>query len=312
MGKLIRCLTRDATVIAVAVDSTDMVAQAERIHQTSAVVTAALGRLLTASSLMGVMLKGKEDSLTLKVNGGGPAGQLLAVSDSGGNTRGYAHTPVVEIPLRADGKLDVGGAVGRNGLLYVMRDTGGKEPYIGCTPLVSGEIAEDVTAYYAHSEQTPTVCALGVLVNPDLSVKRAGGLLLQLLPFCPNDVIDRVEANVSQLPPVTAMLEEGRTPEEICRLALDGFEWEVLDTGEPVYRCTCSRERVERAFASLKPEELRGLAGEDGRAEVTCSFCDQVYSFTQAELEAMAREKEKTAPSLVKGACEGQDRSPLF
>ena len=293
MGKLIRCLTRDATVMAMAIDSTDIAAEAERIHQTSAVVTAALGRLLTASSLMGVMLKGQDDSLTLKVNGGGPAGQILTVSDSFGNVRGYAHTPVVELPLRSDGKLDVGGAVGRDGLLYVMRDTGGKEPYIGCTPLVSGEIAEDITAYYAHSEQTPTVCALGVLVNPNLTVKAAGGLLIQLLPFCPADVIDRVEKNVAQLPPVTVMLENGLTPEDICRQALDGFEFDVLDTYNPAYRCACSRDKVERAFASLKPEDLRGLAKEDGRAEVTCSFCDKVYYFTQDELDAMAREKEQ-------------------
>ena len=169
MGKLVRCLTTDGTVVALALDATDIVARAEQIHKTSAVVTAALGRLLTAASLMGFQLKGRDDTVTLRVDGGGPAGQIVAVSDSAGNVRGYAANPVVEIPLRPDGKLNVGGAVGKDGLLYVLRDTGGSEPYVGCTPLICGEIAEDVTSYYATSEQIPTVCALGVLVTDRLS-----------------------------------------------------------------------------------------------------------------------------------------------
>ena len=205
MGKLIRCLTTDATVMAVVLDSTDIVARAEQIHQPSAVVTAALGRLLTAASMMGVMLKGRDDTVTLKINGGGPAGVVMAVSDSEGYVRGYATQPVVEIPLKPNGKLDVSGALGTAGFLYVLRDNGTTEPYVGCVPLVTGEIAEDLTTYYAQSEQTPTVCALGVLVNPDLSVKAAGGLLLQLLPFCPEPVIDQVEKNIAALPPMTAM-----------------------------------------------------------------------------------------------------------
>ena len=212
MGKLIRCLTRDATVMALFLDSTDIVSRAENIHKPSAVVTAALGRLLTAASMMGVMMKGKDDSLTLKLAGGGPVGTVMAVSDSGGNVRGYAQNPVVEIPLKPNGKLDVSGAVGTDGQLWVLKDNGAPEPYVGCTPLISGEIAEDVTSYYATSEQTPTVCALGVLVNPDLTVQAAGGLLMQLLPFCPDEVIDKVEANVNKLPPVTAMLGQGMTP----------------------------------------------------------------------------------------------------
>ena len=207
MGKLVRCLTTDGTVVALALDATDIVARAEQIHKTSAVVTAALGRLLTAASLMGFQLKGRDDTVTLRVDGGGPAGQIVAVSDSAGNVRGYAANPVVEIPLRPDGKLNVGGAVGKDGLFYVLRDTGGSEPYVGCTPLICGEIAEDVTSYYATSEQIPTVCALGVLVNPDLTVRAAGGFLLQLLPFCPEDVITRLERNVAALEPMTAMLD---------------------------------------------------------------------------------------------------------
>ena len=294
MSKAIRCLTTDATVMAMVLDSTDIVAEAERIHRPSAVVTASLGRLLTAASMMGIMLKGQEDSVTLKINGGGPAGTLLAVSDSRGNVRGYAAQPVVEIPLRPDGKLDVGGAVGTDGMLYVIRDTGGAEPYVGCTPIVSGEIAEDVTSYYAVSEQTPTVCALGVLVNPDLTVQAAGGLLLQLLPYCPESVIDRVEQNIAALPPMTAMLAQGLTPEAICAKALDGMPFDVLDTYDPCYRCTSSREKVENALRTMRPEELRSLPDMDGKVEVTCSFCDAVYRFDEAELERLARAREDT------------------
>ena len=293
MGKLIRCLTRDATVMALFVDSTDIVARAEQIHQPSAVVTAALGRLLTGASMMGVMMKGKEDTLTLKLAGGGPAGTVMAVSDSGGNVRGYAQNPIVEIPLKPNGKLDVCGAVGTTGELWVLRDTGAPEPYVGCTPLVSGEIAEDITSYYATSEQTPTVCALGVLVNPDLTVAAAGGLLLQLLPFCPEDVIDKVEANVAKLPSVTSMLAQGMTPEEICAVALEGMEYDVLDTYSPEYRCTCSRKKVQRAFLAMPSEDLLSLPNEDGVAEATCRFCDAVYTFTRAELEEMDRQRSK-------------------
>ncbi len=289
MGKLIRCLTRDATVMALFLDSTDIVSRAEGIHQPSAVVTAALGRLLTAASMMGVMMKGKDDSLTLKLAGGGPAGTVMAVSDSGGNVRGYAQNPVVEIPLKPNGKLDVSGAVGTDGQLWVLRDNGAPEPYVGCTSLVSGEIAEDVTSYYATSEQTPTVCAMGVLVNPDLTVQAAGGLLLQLLPFCPDDVIDKVEANVAKLPPVTAMLGQGMTPEQICALALDGMEYDVLDTYEPEYRCTCSRDKVARAFAAMSREDRLSLPNEEGVAEATCRFCDAVYTFTREDLERIGK-----------------------
>lgn len=290
MSKVIRCLTTDATVMAMVIDSTDMVAEAERIHHPSAVVTAALGRLLTASSLMGIMLKGRDDSVTLKVDGGGPTGTIMAVADSQGNARGYATQPVVEIPLKPNGKLDVSGAVGSDGMLYVMRDTGGAEPYIGCTPLVSGEIAEDITQYYATSEQVPTVCALGVLVNPDLSVQAAGGLLLQLLPFCPDEVIDRVEKNIAALPPMTTLLSAGRTPEDIVALALDGMPYDVLDAYEPSYRCACSRKKVERALAAMRPEELFSLLDEEGKVEATCQFCDAVYRFGRSDLEKLAQE----------------------
>ena len=289
MSELLRCLTRDGTVMAMALDATDIVSEAERIHKTSAVTTAALGRLLTAASMMGMMLKGKDDSLTLRINGGGPAGTVMAVSDSGGNVRGYVQQPIVEIPLKPNGKLDVSGAVGTDGQLYVLRDDGGDCPYSGCVPIVSGEIAEDITSYYAVSEQTPTVCALGVLVAPDLTVQAAGGLLLQLLPFCPDDVIDRVEKNVAVLPPITAMLTDGLSPRQIVERALDGMPFDVLDTAAPGYRCACSRQKVERALASMSREERLALPDGHGMTEVTCNFCDKVYRFTREELEQIGR-----------------------
>lgn len=292
MSKAIRCLTTDATVMALATDTTDVVAKAEQIHHPSAVITAALGRLLTAASMMGIMLKNTEDSVTLKVNGGGPAGQLITVSDGRGNVRGYAANPVVEIPLKANGKLDVSGAVGTDGFLYVLRDTGAPEPYTGCTPLVSGELAEDITSYYATSEQIPTVCALGVLVNPDLTVRAAGGLLIQLLPFCPESVIDRLEKNIAALPPMTAMLDAGLSVKEILTKALDGFGYDVVDSYEPEYRCACSREKVVRAFCAMPPADLRTLPDSEGKVEVTCSFCDNVYRFTAEEIQKLADREE--------------------
>lgn len=293
MGKVLRCLTQDATVMAMVMDASDIVAQAEQYHKTSAVTTAALGRLLTAASMMGIMLKGKDDTITLKVNGGGPAGLVMAVSDSHGNVRGYAQNPVVEIPLKPNGKLDVSGAVGTDGMLYVIRDSGAGEPYAGCVPLVSGEIAEDVTTYYATSEQTPTVCALGVLVNEDLTVKVAGGLLLQLLPFCPEDVIDKVEKNIANLGSMTEMLNAGLTPMQICEKALDGMPFDVLDTYEPTYKCNCSRERVERALLSMTDEDLRGLPDEQGEVTADCSFCDKVYRFSNEDIEKLIQKKRK-------------------
>lgn len=288
-GKTLRCITKDATVMAIVTDTTNIVAEAERIHRSSAVITAGLGRLLTAASMMGILLKEKDNSITLKINGGGPSGTIMAVSDSAGNVRGYASHPVVEIPLKPNGKLDVGGAVGKNGLFYVMRDTGAPEPYVGCTPIITGEIAEDITSYYANSEQIPTVCALGVLVDKDLTVKTAGGLLLQLLPLCPSSVIDRIEKNVKELKPMTVMMDSGMTLREICSCALEGLDFEVIEEYEPEYRCTCSRDRITRAFSTMKPEELLELPNETGVAEVTCQFCDKVYHFTKEELKEIAQ-----------------------
>ncbi|MCQ2485471.1 MAG: Hsp33 family molecular chaperone HslO [Clostridia bacterium] len=288
MGKLIRCISQDATVVMMAADTTDMVEEAQRIHQTSAVTSAALGRLLTASSLMGSMLKGENDSITLRLNGGGPAGSVIAVSDSSGNARGYVMNSVVEIPLNAKGKLDVAGAVGTDGSLTVIKDLNLKEPYIGQTPIISGEIAEDITSYYAISEQIPTVCALGVLVNPDLSIKAAGGFIIQLLPYAPDETIDAVERCIKDIPSVTQMLTDGLSPEDICKKVLSEFELDILDEANPVYECKCSRERVEAALISTGLESLKELA-EDEKTEVSCQFCDKKYSFTSVEMRNLIK-----------------------
>ncbi|MBR3593848.1 MAG: Hsp33 family molecular chaperone HslO [Clostridia bacterium] len=284
MGKIIRCITSDGTVMAVGIDSTDIVNEAVRIHETSAVVSAALGRLLTAASMMGDMLKGKDNSITLRLAGDGPAGSVIAVSDFEGNVRGYVQNPIVEIPLNNNGKLDVAGAVGKNGSLYVIKDVGLKEPYSGSIPIMSGEIAEDITAYYAISEQIPTVCALGVLVNPDLTIKAAGGYMIQLLPTADDGIIDRVEKSIEGIRPVTQMLDSGMSIEEIIKTALKDFEVEVLDEGEAAYKCNCSRERVERALISTGREELKAMAEELPVIEVNCHFCDKKYNFTPKEI----------------------------
>lgn len=289
MGKLVRCISQDGALTVMALDSTDIVAEAERIHQTSAVMSAALGRLLTAASMMGDQLKGADNSITLRLKGGGPAGTVLAVADSRGNVRGYAAQPIVELPLNEKGKLDVAGAVGTQGTLTVIKDLGLKEPYVGQIPLVSGEIAEDITQYFAASEQVPTVCALGVLVNPDLTIRRAGGFLIQLLPAADDAVISAVEQCVQAVPPVTKLLEDGLTPEEICRAALPAFALEVLDEEQAVYRCNCSRDRVLRALAATGRESVEELS-QDSVTEVFCQFCDQKYQIDCAELKALLRE----------------------
>ena len=284
MARLTRAISADGSVMAMAIDSTDIAARIEEIHHTSAIVTAALGRLATAASMMGVMLKGEGDSVTVRVDADGPAGVLIAVADSRGFVKAYVENPVVELPLNARGKLDVAGAVGRNGYLRVIKDLGLKEPYSGQVPLVSGELAEDVTQYYAVSEQTPTVCGLGVLVNPDLTVRAAGGFLVQLLPFADDTAIDQLERNVKAIPPASAMIDQGMQPAEICEKLLEGLSPQILDDYLPAYRCDCSRERVERAVISLGKAQLDQLIEEDNGAELSCHFCGKRYAFSEQEL----------------------------
>lgn len=284
MARLTRAISADGSVMAMAIQSTDIASRIEQIHHTSAVVTAALGRLATAASMMGVMLKGPEDSLTLRVDADGPAGSLIAVADSHGCVKAYVQNPIVELPLNSRGKLDVSGAVGKNGYLRVIKDLGLKEPYSGQVPLVSGELAEDVTEYYAVSEQTPTVCALGVLVNPDLTVRAAGGFLVQLLPFADESAIDILEKNVKEIPPVSTMIDQGMLPSEICEKLLAGLDPQILDDYLPEYRCDCSRERVERAVISLGKAQLDQLIEEDHGTELCCHFCGKAYRFSEQEL----------------------------
>lgn len=288
MNPLVRCISDDGTVVVIALDSTEIVETARRNTNSSKVCTAALGRLLTGTSIMGYMLKNSTDSVTVRINGNGPAGSVIAAADPDGNVRGYIMDPHVDLPLNDRGKLDVGGAVGKDGFLSVVKDLGGREPTVGQVPLVSGEIAEDLTSYYAVSEQIPTVCALGVLVNPDLTVACAGGFLIQLLPTADDTVIDRVEAGLRGLPPVTTMLAEGKTPLEICKTVLPDFEVGVLDEGSPEYRCTCSRAGVERALLSTGREALEEMA-QDPVTEVCCHFCPSVYRFTPDEIRSLIK-----------------------
>ena len=276
-----------------AVDSTDIVAKAEQIHKTSAVMTAALGRMLTAASMMGNMLKGEKSSISLKIDGGGPAGAITVAADSTGNVRGYAANPVVEIPLKSNGKLDVSGAVGTDGNLYIVKDLGMKEPYNGFVPIVSGEIAEDITSYYATSEQIPTVCALGVLVNPDLTVKKAGGYILQLLPFTEDEIITKIEQNLARVKPVTKLLDEGKDIEEIVRDVLDGFEVEVIYEQEVEYKCKCAKEKVEATLQGLGAKELTEMLADMPSVDVKCHFCNTTYSFSKTDIENILKKIEK-------------------
>ena len=283
MGNLVRCISDDGTLLIMACDTTDMVQKAYEIHGTSKVCTAALGRLLTAGAMMGSMLKGKNDTLTLKINGGGPVGSVITVADSDCHVKGYIVDGGVELPLNNKGKLDVGGAVGKNGSLTVIKDLGLKEPFVGQVPIVSGEIAEDITAYFATSEQTPSVCGLGVLVAQDKSVIKAGGFLIQLLPTALDDVIDKVEHDIQGIDSVTKMLTDGLTPYEICKKVLPSFNIEQLDEMHPVYQCDCSVKRVQNALIAAGKAELLDMAN-DPVTEVKCQFCNKTYNFTSKDI----------------------------
>ncbi|MCI9677866.1 MAG: Hsp33 family molecular chaperone HslO [Oscillospiraceae bacterium] len=290
MDQLVRAMTKDGFVKAVAVTTRDLTERARTIHRTLPVATAALGRTLAAASMMGNALKAEGASLTLQIKGGGPLGTILAVSDTEGNVRGYVQNPQADLPLRPDGKLDVGAAVGADGALTVIKDLDMKEPYIGSVGLLSGEIAEDLATYFVESEQIPTACALGVLVDRDQSVRASGGYLIQLLPGAAEDTIAKVEGGVLAAGPVTALLERNSSPEALLRTVLSDFEVEILETAPIAYRCRCTRDRVERALISMGVEELENLLEEQGGCELTCQFCDRIYRFTRADLEALLTE----------------------
>ena len=290
MDKIIRVLAGDGNIKMSVVTARDTVERARHIHSLSPTASAALGRSLCAASLMGEMMKEDNASLTLRVNGGGPIGSVVAVSDSSGCVRGYVENPGLELPLRSDGKLDVGRAVGRDGMLTVSRDIGMREPYIGSTELVSGEIAEDLSSYLLSSEQIPSACGLGVLVDTDRSIKAAGGFIVQLLPFAPEELIDKLEDNIFLMDQLTTILDEDGV-EDVIAQVLKGLDYQILSQSDISYRCYCSRERVEEAISCVDTSELREMAQEGRDINVSCQFCDAVYTFTPQQLTEMADAK---------------------
>ncbi|MBQ1333820.1 MAG: Hsp33 family molecular chaperone HslO [Clostridia bacterium] len=291
-GTLIRAITSELSVRAFAIEGKDIVEYARKVHGLSVLSTVALGRALLGTSMMGCLLKTETDSLTLQVRGDGPLGSIIAVSDYLGNVRGYVDNPSLELPPSPAGKIDVGGAVGR-GDLIIIKDLSLKEPYIGRIRLQTGEIAEDITNYFAISEQVPTVCSLGVLVGEDLSVKSAGGFMIQLLPYTEDKIIDLIENNISKLPPVTQLLSEGCTPKMILERALSGLEVEVLQMDSIDFICPCSRERMSKALISLGRQELSDIIEEQGDAQLVCHFCNKKYDFNKEELMGLLNEATK-------------------
>lgn len=285
--RIVRAISADGLVQAAAICSRDLTERARQIHKTLPVATAALGRALAAASMMGNALKSDGASLTLQFKGGGPLGTVLAVSDNEGCVRGYVTNPRTDLPLRPDGKLDVGGAVGHDGTLTVIKDLHMKEPYVGTIDLLGGEIAEDVASYFVESEQIPTACALGVLVDRDQSVKSAGGYLIQLMPGAGEDTIAKVEGGVMAAGPVSAILEQNDDPEALLHTVMSDFDLKILETCPVSYKCYCSRQRVERALISLGKPELEQMLAEQGGCQLTCQFCDAVYDFSADDLRAL-------------------------
>ncbi len=289
---ILRGMTRDGSARIIVINSRPIVNEAIRIHKTAPVATAALGRLLTACSMMGCMMGEKEDRMSITVTGEGPIGKLIAASDYMGNVRGYVQHPEVDVPLKSNGKLDVGSAIG-TGTMTVLKDMGGQEPTNGTIPLVSGEIAEDIASYFAISEQIPTLCALGVLVDKDLSCLAAGGVLVQLLPFADPAVVDQLEKNAASLTNISKQFEKGLSNEEIAAIALDGIEYDLFDEIDVDYKCTCSRERMAAALHSVGKKELRRMLdeqiaeGKPEELEISCHFCGNSYRFTPENLEKL-------------------------
>ena len=284
---IVRAISKDGSVKAAAVSTRALTERARSIHHLNPVATAALGRALAGVSMIGNALKGEGESVTLQIKGNGPLGTVLVVSDAEGNVRGYVGNGAVELPLRSDGKLDVGGAVGREGTLTVIKDLGLKQPFVGTIDLLGGEIAEDIAAYFVESEQIPSACGLGVLVDRDRSVLAAGGYLIQLLPGASEDTITKVEGGIYAAPSVTSLLRDDPDPAHLLQTVLSDFELKILETTPIEYRCNCSHERTGRALLSLGSRELEEILNEQGGAELTCQFCDRVHRFTGDELRAM-------------------------
>ncbi len=285
---IVRATAADAQIRAFACTTRGVVETARQAHNTSPVVTAALGRLLSAGAMMGSMLKGEEDLLTLQIRGDGPVQGLMVTADAKGNVKGYANVPDVILPANAKGKLDVAGAVG-SGNLRVIRDMGLKEPYVGQTLLQTGEIAEDLTYYFATSEQVPSSVGLGVLMERDNTVRQAGGFIIQLMPFAEDAVIDRLEQNLSRVTSVTAMLDAGNTPEQMLELLLEGMDCEILETRPAAFLCNCDRPRIEKVLISLGKKEIRDMIEDGQEIEVNCQFCGKHYKFSVDELKEIYR-----------------------
>ncbi len=287
---IIRAVSDTGSIRAFAAYTKATVNQAQIYHKTSAVVTAAMGRLVTAAAMMGATLKGGGDIITLQTNGDGPIGRMIAVTDSKSRVKVCVGNPNVELPLNSEGKLDVGAAVGKNGYLTVITDLGLKEPYIGKIPLVSGEIGDDLTSYFAISDQVPSAVGLGVLVDTDLSVKEAGGFIIQVMPGASDEEITKLEQNIAKVKSVTTLLDEGKQIEDILALVLEGIEFHITDRLDTEYYCNCSRERVEKTLITIGEKDLREIIETDGKAQLTCHFCDGVYDFSKDDLEKLLKE----------------------
>lgn len=285
---IVRATAAEGQIRAFAATTKEMAETARKAHDCSPVATAALGRLLTAGAMMGVMMKGDKDVLTLQIKGGGPIGGLTVTADSHGNVKGYAEDPQVMLPANLAGKLDVGGAVGP-GILYVIKDLGMKEPYVGQTELQTGEIAEDLTYYFAASEQVPSSVGLGVLMEKNNTVKQAGGFIIQLMPFTDEKVIEALEAKIAQVRPVTAMLDDGMTPEQILEELLGELGLEINETLPAQFHCGCSKERVSKALVSVGAKELQSMIDDGKEIEVNCHFCNTNYSFSVDELKELLK-----------------------
>lgn len=291
MDYIVRMIAKDAPVKAMAICAADMVERARKIHNTVPVATAALGRTLMVAAMMGDTLKQDAGSVTIRINGGGPLGSILVVSDNMGNARGYVQNAQVDVPSKYPGKLDVGAAVGIDGVVTVSKDLGMREPYVGSTPLVTGEIADDMISYFVESEQTPTACGLGVLVERDYSVDVAGGFLIQLMPGADDETVQKIEKGLRELGAVTPAIKAGNSPQQLLEKVLSGFTLELLEEHPVEYRCYCNRDRMKQALASLGRDELTAILEDQGHAEMTCQFCDAVQQFTRVELEEILNEQ---------------------
>ena len=290
-SKIYTGITTDKSVRFFIADTTELVQKAGLIHDTTPVATAAFGRTLTGASIMGKMLKNEQDRLTFQINGSGEIKSILVVSDSTGNVKGYISAPHVDIPLREDGKLDVGTAIGKDGHLVVIKDYGLKHPFVGKSNLVSGEVAEDLASYFMNSEQQPSIVSLGVYINPDLSVKSAGGLIIQPLPEAGDEVIDKLEALVAHMPTMTELFAEGLTPVEMAERVMTGFGVEITSEADVDFVCDCSKEKFEGGIMTLGEEDIQEMIDEDGQAEVQCHFCNSVYHFSKDDLENILKMK---------------------